>query len=70
MDDSARSDVRAELRALWLLSWPAAVTQIGLMLFGVIDTLMVARLGADELAASAIANNMQWSVMSIGFEAP
>ena len=62
-------EVRTELLALWTLSWPAAVTQIGLMLFGVIDTLMVARLGADELAASAIANNMQWSVMSIGMGA-
>jgi MATE family multidrug resistance protein len=61
--------VRRELRALFALSWPAAVTQVGLMLFGVIDTLMVARLGADELAASAIANNLQWSVMSIGMGA-
>lgn len=55
-----------ELRVLSRLSAPVALTQVGLMMTGVIDTLMVSRLGVEELAASALANMWQWAFLSLG----
>lgn len=48
--------IASELRALAALAIPAVVTQVGSMLMGVVDTLMVARVGTDALAAITIAN--------------
>jgi MATE family multidrug resistance protein len=59
----------SEIRALVRLSWPATVTQIGLMLTSVVDTLMLARVGVDALAAGTLASMWQWSVMSVGIGA-
>jgi len=58
--------IRTELRALYALAWPATVTQVGLMLTGVVDTIVVARLGSHELAAAALAQMLMWSTMSLG----
>jgi MATE family multidrug resistance protein len=55
-----------EIRTLARLSWPATVTQIGIMLTGVVDTLMLARVSVDALAASALGSMWQWGVLSIG----
>lgn len=48
------------------LSTPVAFTQLGLMMTGIVDTLMVSRLGVQELAASALGNMWQWSFLSMG----
>lgn len=48
------------------LSAPVVLTQLGLMLMGVVDTLMLSRLGVTELAASALGNAWQWTWMSFG----
>jgi MATE family multidrug resistance protein len=55
-----------EIRTLVRLSWPATVTQIGIMMTGVVDTLMLARVGVNALAASALGSMWQWCVLSIG----
>lgn len=47
---------RRELTALAKLAGPAIATQVGTMLMGVVDTLMVARVSTDALAAATIAN--------------
>jgi MATE family multidrug resistance protein len=57
--------IRHELRALYALSWPATVTQVGLMLMNVVDTLIVARISPDVLAGAALAGMWQWSTMSL-----
>jgi MATE family multidrug resistance protein len=57
---------KGELRAVVRLSAPVALTQVGLMMTGVIDTLMVSRLGVAELAASALGNMWQWTFLSLG----
>lgn len=59
--------VRSEYRALLQLAWPLALTQLGVMFMGVVDTLAVARLHVDALAASALANMWNWGFLSIGF---
>ncbi len=61
--------LRDEIRALYTLSWPATVTQVGLMLTSVVDTMVVARLGEHELAGSALAHMWFWSTMSLGMGA-
>ncbi|MGE0353114.1 MAG: MATE family efflux transporter [Gemmatimonadales bacterium] len=47
---------RRDLAALWRLAAPIIVIQVGMMLMGVIDTLMVGRVSAEALAAVAIGN--------------
>ncbi|MBY0401974.1 MATE family efflux transporter [Myxococcota bacterium] len=55
----------AELRTLFAMSTPIALAQVGQMAMGVVDTLMVARIGVVELAAVAIASTWVWSSGSI-----
>jgi MATE family multidrug resistance protein len=60
------TDRLPELLRLCRMSAPIVLTQVGLMLTGVVDTLMVARVDVDSLAASAVGNMWQWSWMSLG----
>jgi MATE family multidrug resistance protein len=55
-----------ELRTLLRMSLPVALTQLGVMMSGVVDTLMVGRLGVTELAACALGNMVQWASLSFG----
>jgi MATE family multidrug resistance protein len=48
--------IRTEMRRLAALALPVAATQVGTMLLGVVDTLMLGRVGTQALAAAAIAN--------------
>jgi len=61
------SSLGHELGEIARLSAPVVLTQLGMMTMGVVDTLMVGRLGVTELAASALANTWQWTWMSLGF---
>jgi len=63
--DSPANATAAELRTLFGLSAPIAAAQVGMMTMGVIDTMMVARIGAPELAAVAIASTWAWSSGSL-----
>jgi len=47
---------REDLRAMVRLALPVVVIQVGMMAMGVVDTLMVGRLGAPALAAVALGN--------------
>lgn len=47
---------RREVRRLVALGGPAALTQVGAMLLGVVDTIMVGRLGVHELDAASLGN--------------
>ncbi|MEO8465939.1 MAG: MATE family efflux transporter [Gammaproteobacteria bacterium] len=47
---------RADIEALFRLAAPLVLIQVGTMLMGVVDTMMVGRLSAAALAAAAIAN--------------
>lgn len=62
---SVPGETAAELRTLFGLSAPIAAAQLGMMTMGVIDTMMVARIGASELAAVAIASTWAWSSGSL-----
>lgn len=56
---------KVELRRLAVLAWPVIVGQIGLMMMGVVDTIMVGHIDGDALAAIAIGN--AWSFAFVAF---
>ena len=47
---------RADLRSLIDLALPVVVVQLGLMIMGVVDTMMVGRVSAEALGAVALGN--------------
>ena len=55
---------KSEFQTLLGLSIPVVAAQLGFMTMGVIDTMMVARIGVAELAAVAIATSWAWSSSS------
>jgi MATE family multidrug resistance protein len=61
---SARPRI-ADLRALLGLAVPVVVVQVGLMLMGVVDTIMVGHVSAADLAAVALGNLYVFG--SVGF---
>jgi len=48
--------VRNEARELFKLAFPIAITQLSLMMLGVVDLLMVGRVGVDAVGAIALGN--------------
>ncbi len=58
--------LRREIAVVSHLSIPVVLSQLGLMAMGVVDTLMVGRLGVNELGASALGNAWQWAWVSLG----
>jgi MATE family multidrug resistance protein len=58
--------LRRELLQVARLSAPVALAQLGLMMIGVVDTLMLSHLGVTELAAGALGNAWQWTFLSFG----
>lgn len=55
-----------ELRAVLRLGLPVAGTQVGFMLIGVVDTMMLGRVDALSLAAGGIGNMWHWAWLSLG----
>lgn len=51
-----RQAAAAEWRAMASIATPVVVVQVGMMLMGVVDTLMVGRVSANALAAVALGN--------------
>ncbi len=57
---------KSDLQATLQLSYPIVIAQIGIVLMGVTDNLMVGAVGAEALAASGIANALFFLVAVIG----
>ena len=53
---AGRHTSAAEWRAMAAIAAPVVVVQVGLMLMGVVDTLMVGRVNANALASVALGN--------------
>lgn len=58
---------RSEIREALALSFPIIMGQLGIILMGVADTIMVGRLGKDVLAAVNQANNIFFMVSGLTF---
>jgi MATE family multidrug resistance protein len=61
--------VRRELRELWLLAWPLVMTQLGFMMLGVVDTLLLGHVSVEALGASALATMWGWGSLALGMGA-
>lgn len=57
---------RTERRELLRLGLPVAVTQVGMMLLGVVDTMMVGHLGTTALDAAALGSLWVWGMSAFG----
>jgi MATE family multidrug resistance protein len=53
----------AEARRLASLAIPVCATQVGSMLLGLVDTILLGRLSVDALAAAALANVWIWGTL-------
>ena len=60
------SEVSAELRRLTALAIPIVVTQVGTMMMGVVDMVMVGGLGKESLAAAALGSVWTMGTLVIG----
>ncbi|MEM9695495.1 MAG: MATE family efflux transporter, partial [Myxococcota bacterium] len=57
---------RREFRAVLRLALPLAAAQVGQMLLGLVDTAVVGRLGASELAAVGVGNSIFFTLAIFG----
>lgn len=56
----------SESKSILSLAIPVMLGQVGHMMFGLADNLMVGRLGAENLAAASIANGIFFTIQVIG----
>jgi MATE family multidrug resistance protein len=56
-----------EIRELARLSWPIAISELAFMLMGLVDTAVLGRVSATELAASALARTVAFTSMTLAF---
>jgi multidrug resistance protein, MATE family len=54
------------IKYTFLLAYPVMIGQLGLMLMGVVDSIMVGRIGAEPLAASSVGNSVFILIFIIG----
>jgi MATE family multidrug resistance protein len=57
---------RQELAAMWRLAVPVVTVQVGMMLMGVVDSMMVGRVSATALAGAALGNVYFFAVAIFG----
>ncbi|MGB1014855.1 MAG: hypothetical protein ACPG4T_12025, partial [Nannocystaceae bacterium] len=55
-----------ELRRLVILAVPMIVSQLGSMMLGVVDMLMVGHVGVDTLAAASLGVLWTWGTLVMG----
>lgn len=58
---------RENLKQLASVAVPVVLTQLGLMLLGVVDTWIIGRVGPEQLAGVAAGTNAFWPIAVIGF---
>ena len=66
VDDQQAGAWRAEFRATLSLAWPLVLTNITQMLINFTDVVLLARVGPDALAASAIGSGIVVAMMLFG----
>jgi len=61
------ASLRAELSAAARLAAPVALVQLGMMLMGVVDTIMLGHLSAGALAAGALGHIVTMTMLMMGY---
>lgn len=57
---------KRHIASTFQLAYPVIIGQLGIIMMGVVDSLMVGKLGAAPLAAAALGNGMAFIIMIIG----
>ncbi|MBN8996830.1 MAG: MATE family efflux transporter [Rhizobiales bacterium] len=65
-ETTPRATWGAEVRATLSLAWPLVVTNLAQVAFGLTDVIMMGWLGADALAAGALATNLNFAFVILG----
>jgi MATE family multidrug resistance protein len=55
-----------EIKEIFRLALPVSIGQVGHILMGITDSLMVGRVGAESLAASSLVNGLVWNIIVFG----
>ena len=61
-----RDDTLAELRPLLRLAWPVITAELGWMTMGLVDTIIVGRLGAEAIGAVSIGSGVFYAFAIFG----
>jgi multidrug resistance protein, MATE family len=64
--DSGTLTWRGDIMATLILAWPLILTNVSQMLIHFTDVLLLARVGPDALAASALGTGLTWALMLFG----
>ncbi len=59
-------DVKKEIFITLKLAYPVIIGQLGIIMMGVVDSIMLGRLGAVPLAASSLGNSLIFIILIIG----
>src|SRR4051794_41793960 len=54
--------LRRELRPMLALAAPVVAAELGWVTMGIVDTIMVGRLGADAIGAAGLASNLFFTI--------
>lgn len=63
---SLRKRLGTEVPALWRLAWPVVLGEVGWQAMGIVDTVMVGRVGAEALAGVGVGNALFFVVAIFG----
>lgn len=63
-DISPERSIDISYRRIFRITWPVVVSQLSMTLMGLVDTIMVGRLGVTTLAAVGLANFLVWWLLS------
>jgi MATE family multidrug resistance protein len=58
--------LKKHIASTFQLAYPVIIGQLGIIMMGVVDSLMVGKLGAAPLAAASLGNGMAFIIMIIG----
>ncbi len=61
-----KNSLRKHIKEILTLAIPVSIGQLGHIMMGMVDTLMVGPLGADTLAAASLANGLFFLIMVLG----
>ncbi len=66
MNSEKIKNIKEEILKTFKLAYPVIIGQLGIMMMGVVDSMMVGRLGSVPLAAAALGNSLVFLVLIIG----
>jgi len=58
--------IKEEVSKTFLLAYPVIISQLGIIMMGVVDSVMVGRLGSVPLAAASLGNSLIFIILIIG----